>query len=124
MITWDQIQLLAFLGACHSASLALVTEYAKRVHKIGSRAQRWLPFFLAFPSTFLGLPLAMRMVALDVGATQIESIGICAFGAICAASGSKVAYDVARLLKNDIIAALQAKVRLLGGAKNDDDRRE
>jgi hypothetical protein len=116
-VIWDQIQYLLLFGVLHSLSLSVVTEYAKKVWSVPDILQRWMPLMLAFPVTFSLLPVALRTVDLDLALTSYESVAICTTGSILAASGSKFAYDVARLLRDDIIGAIRAKIKSYGGGK-------
>ena len=115
LMTIEQLQHLILYGAIHALSLSLVTEYFKKIFKIGDMAQRWLPLLMAFPSTLVFLPIALKAVGVTMELTIRESIGAWISASVLAASTSKIVYDVARLVKNDVIKAIQNRIKNMGG---------
>jgi len=116
MTIWEKMQLLAFLGFCHSASLVVVTEYAKRVHKLNSTGQAFGPLVLSTVSMPFALSRALHLAEIDLGpAHWWEVVFAILLTAITSAAVSMFLYELGKRTWGNVVGAVQKRIDNLGG---------
>lgn len=107
-MTWTSLSILLAIGALHSASLWLVTLFAKR---LGAPANvlRITPLVLGIVSAYLAFPLALRAVA-GVELVGIEERLLGALVGVPAAAGAEAVYRLAWSTVPRVVDALLGRL--------------
>ena len=112
---YTQIKYLLGIGALHAAATVMLTEYLKNAWSLGGLGARLFPILWSVTVTLLAFPHSLTLVGLEPPVMHWAAY-LCALLllGITGAAVSFFLYNVYKMLRQDLLKALQNKVKKWG----------